>query len=94
MYISPTSISSPKDLALTCRAARKGLGLTQEKLAAQSGVTRLFIVKLEQGESSPDLTRVASVLAILGLDIQIASRRNNAIPPQSVQGPIPKHGVR
>ncbi len=58
------------------RAARKEQGLTQEQLAAMSGVGRRFIIELEDGKESCHLGKVLHVLLTLGIDVQLKSRHD------------------
>lgn len=53
------------------RQVRKEHGLTQEQLAAISGVGVRFVRELEQGKESCHLGKVITVVAMLGMDIQI-----------------------
>lgn len=53
------------------RQVRKEHGLTQEQLAAISGVGVRFIRELEQGKESCHIGKVITVVAMLGMDIQI-----------------------
>ena len=53
------------------RQTRKGQGLTQEQLAAVTGVGARFIRELEQGKESCHIGKVMMVLAMLGLEIHI-----------------------
>ena len=53
------------------KAARKEQGLTQEQLAAVSGVGTRFIRELEQGKTSCHIGKALTVVAMLGLDITI-----------------------
>lgn len=54
------------------RQVRKEHGLTQEQLAAISGVGVRFVRELEQGKESCHIGKVITVVAMLGMDIQIS----------------------
>lgn len=68
-------IDSPIDLGKAVRAARLELGLTQDDLALASGTGRRFIVNLESGKATVRFDSVLSVLAALGLRIELHSGR-------------------
>ena len=53
------------------KTARKEQGLTQEQLAAVSGVGTRFIREFEQGKASCHIGKALTVVAMLGLDITI-----------------------
>ena len=59
------------------RRARKGMGLRQDELAAAAGVGLRFLVELERGKPTVQLGRTLSVLAAVGLDLQVVTR----LPP-------------
>jgi y4mF family transcriptional regulator len=50
--------------------------LTQPQLAAAAGVGLRFLVELERGKPTVRLDRMLAVLDALGLEIQIAPRRD------------------
>lgn len=52
------------------RQARKEQGLTQEQLAATTGVGVRFIRELEQGKESCHIGKSLTVVAMLGIDIE------------------------
>lgn len=52
------------------RQARKEQGLTQEQLAATTGVGVRFIRELEQGKESCHIGKALTVVAMLGIDIK------------------------
>ena len=53
------------------RQARKEQGLTQEQLAATTGVGVRFIRELEQGKESCHIGKALTVVAMLGIDIEV-----------------------
>jgi y4mF family transcriptional regulator len=53
------------------RQARKEQGLTQEQLAAITGVGVRFIRELEQGKESCHIGKALTVVAMLGIDIEV-----------------------
>lgn len=50
---------------------RREQKLTQEQLAAISGVGVRFVRELEQGKESCHIGKVLTILSMLGLDVQI-----------------------
>lgn len=64
-------ILSPRKLGRAVRAKRKADGLTQAKAAALCGVGVRFISDLENGKSTVELGKVLSVLAGLGLTVDV-----------------------
>lgn len=73
-------IGSPKDLGRVVRDQRKGVGLTQVRLAELSGVSPRFIIELEGGRPTTGFGLVLRVLSTLGLDVEVTTRL--AAPPK------------
>jgi HTH-type transcriptional regulator / antitoxin HipB len=73
----------PSSIGEAVRRARKGMGLRQDELAAAAGVGVRFLVELERGKPTVQLGRTLSVLAALGLDLQVVTRLStpNPAPP-------------
>lgn len=69
-------VRSPRDVGALVRDRRKALGVSQEALAAQVGVSRRWIVALEGGKPTVELGLVLRVLAALGVWL-----RSDAAPP-------------
>lgn len=67
-------ISDTKELGHILRTFRKAQNLTQEQLAAQSGVGVRFLRELESGKPGCQIGKALSVLAMLGLEMRIAPR--------------------
>lgn len=70
--------SSTKELGQLIRAERKAQGLTQEQLAAISGVGIRFVRELEQGKESCQLGLAIKVMQTLGLRLSVAARSERA----------------
>lgn len=51
------------------RALRAENGLTLDQLAAESGVSRAMISRIERGEASPTASLLARICAALGLSL-------------------------
>ena len=64
-------IETMYDMGLVIRQRREALGLSQEQLAARTGVSRSWLAKVETGKMSFDLRRVLMVLDALGLHLEV-----------------------
>ncbi|GHB49988.1 hypothetical protein GCM10007094_44030 [Pseudovibrio japonicus] len=67
-------ISDTVALGKVIRQARKQQSLTQEQLAALSGVGPRFLRELEHGKETSRIGLVFAVLNTLGLSVQITGR--------------------
>lgn len=65
------NIQAAKDLGALVRDRRHQLDLTQQKLADQVGVSRVWIVALEQGKPSAQMELVLRTLRELGLTLRV-----------------------
>jgi y4mF family transcriptional regulator len=68
------TISDSQSLGVLIRAERKTQGLTQEQLAALSGVGIRFVRELELGKESCRLGLTLAVMKTLGLRVNVSSR--------------------
>lgn len=59
----------PADLGAAIRARRRALGLTQAVLAERAGVSRQWLVAVEQGHGRAELGKVTAVLEAAGLTL-------------------------
>jgi len=73
-------MSTPSDIGLAIRRARKEMGLRQDELAAAAGVGLRFLVELERGKPTVQLDRALRVLQAIGLDLQIVDRGSTSEP--------------
>ena len=62
-------IRTPKELGALVRARRKELGWSQQRLADESGVKRLWIVHFESGKPTVQLGLVFRALRAVGLTL-------------------------
>jgi HTH-type transcriptional regulator/antitoxin HipB len=60
-----------KDLGALIRDRRNELGITQEELAEQVGVSRVWIVAVEKGKSSAQVDLVLRTVRQLGLVLRV-----------------------
>ncbi|HET7630888.1 MAG TPA: helix-turn-helix domain-containing protein [Gemmatimonadaceae bacterium] len=67
-------IRSATELGHLAREARRSQGLTQAQLAARVGASRKWIIDLEGGKRTADLSLVLRTLNILGLDLDVTPR--------------------
>lgn len=68
------SVTDSSSLGALIRAERKAQGLTQEELAALSGVGVRFVRELELGKDSCRVGLALNVMKTLGLRVNVASR--------------------
>lgn len=61
-------------LGCILKQVRKEQGLTQEQLAATTGVGVRFIRELEQGKESCHIGKALTVVSMLGIDIMIGGQ--------------------
>lgn len=66
-------VNAPIDLGLVIRARRKQLGLDQRALAERVGVSRQWIIAIEQGKPSAELGLVLRTLRELGVRLEVSS---------------------
>ena len=64
-------IRTPKEIGLLIRDRRRQLDLTQDQLAQRIGVSRPWIVQLEQGKETAQLGMVLSVLNDLDVPLHV-----------------------
>jgi y4mF family transcriptional regulator len=68
-------ISSVADLGAVVRAAREGMGLTQQQFADLAGVGRRFVSELENGKATSEFGLVLQVCRAAGVDVFARKRR-------------------
>lgn len=66
---------TPAEIGSIVRTTRKASGLRQDELAGVAGVGLRFIVDLEAGKPTTQLSKVLHVLATLGCSIDITPPR-------------------
>lgn len=64
-------IKTAKEIGLLVREQRKSRGWTQDIFAQKLGVSRLWVVQMEQGKSTAQIGLVLRALNELGLPMQI-----------------------
>lgn len=73
-------ISTTRALGALIRELRRERGLSQEDLAATVGVSRQWIIGLEQGKARA-LGLVMRTLAALGLALEVVELQDRTTPP-------------
>jgi HTH-type transcriptional regulator / antitoxin HipB len=66
------TIKSIHDAAATVRGRRQLLGLSQDQLAKQAGVSRKWVYEFEGGKSRAEFSLVLRVFLELGLQLSVA----------------------
>ena len=79
-------VRSPAEFGHLARDARHRLALTQAQLAERVGVSRKWIVDLEAGKRTTDLSLVLRTLNVLGLELDVRPRSGSpaldaVVPP-------------
>lgn len=80
-------LNTVEQLGKRVRETRKAQGITQEELAATSGVGVRFIRELEQGKTSCHVGKVFEVVHMLGQEFFIESRENIYYKKNLIQDP-------
>ncbi|MFT4187995.1 MAG: helix-turn-helix domain-containing protein [Aeromicrobium sp.] len=65
------AISTVADLGNSVRTARHDRGLSQAELARRSGVSRAWLIRLEDGHPRAELVKVLAVLDTLGQRVEV-----------------------
>ena len=79
-----STISTPKDIGQTIRSRRKQLGWDQAKLADQVGVSRQWIINIEQGKPRAEIGLILRTLHVLNLPIYIGTVSNTEVADKKV----------
>ena len=69
-------IRTPQDLGLILRQKRRQLGLSQTALAVRVGVSRQWLVGVEQGKPTAEIGLILRTFGALGLSISIETSAN------------------
>ncbi|MCK4425157.1 MAG: helix-turn-helix transcriptional regulator [Deltaproteobacteria bacterium] len=68
------SESAKTSLAITLSRARRNLNMTQKKFAEKLGKSQPYIAKLESGDANPTIGAIGSMLAVVGLSLEIDTK--------------------
>lgn len=84
-----------KALSPNLKWARKRLGMTQDQVAALSGVAQPIISRLESGkESNPSLDIARRLARVLGVSIDFLAESWDREEPSIAPAPAPKRARR
>jgi HTH-type transcriptional regulator/antitoxin HipB len=75
-----------KQIGELVKATRKSLAVTQKDLALTSGTGLRFIIELEQGKPTCQLSKVLTVLNTLGITIKLTPPATDKNPGRTTQG--------
>ncbi|GEA85078.1 hypothetical protein GCM10009774_03350 [Cellulomonas gelida] len=81
-FMAGIPLTTPAQIGATILSARRREGLTQAQLAERAGVSRRWLISLEQGQSErAELGKILDTLDALGLDLSVtpARRRSNEL---------------
>ena len=73
------------NLIAELQAARKRLGLKQQELAEQAGLSRMTVQRIESGAIDPRLSTLAEMARVLGLELVAVAAEQPAQPDQAAQ---------
>lgn len=73
-----------REIGLRIREARRAQNLRQDELAIASGVSTKTIHNIEHGYSGTGLDTIIQVLSVLGLDLDLITRRPS-LPADSAE---------
>lgn len=72
--VTQVIIRKPRELGYIVRELRVSRRITQADLAARAGVSRKWIIDLESGKRTSDLTLVLRALNAMGLELEVTDR--------------------
>ena len=76
---------TPRQIGELVKATRKSLGVTQRDLAMTSGTGLRFIIELEQGKPTCQLSKVLTVLHTLGISVKLTPPVTDESPGQTLK---------
>lgn len=77
-----TTMTPERAFGAVVRAARRARGLSQERLALESGYDRSYIGELERGEKSPSLRTIFRLARVLEMPpSQLLARAEAGVHP-------------
>jgi HTH-type transcriptional regulator/antitoxin HipB len=72
-------VKTPMDVGHLVKDKRKKLGLTQELMAKKLGVSRLWLLQLEQGKTTVHLGMVLRALNDLGIMLEVDTSASSSV---------------
>ena len=79
---STVRIQTPEDVGRAIRARRTELGLDQGSLARRVGVSRQWIVEMEQGKPRAEVGLLLRTLSALRLEVTLEPAKAVAVAPE------------
>lgn len=73
-------LRTPRDVGLTIRERRRSLGLDQAELARRVGVSRQWVIGIEQGKARAELSLVLRTLDALGIALRTDDESGSSDP--------------
>jgi transcriptional regulator with XRE-family HTH domain len=67
-------VSNPAELGRALARLRRSRGLTQEQMAAETGVHRSYLARMEAGLSTEQVQRIFALLRESGYELAIVPR--------------------
>lgn len=67
--LPPTSTDGPSHIGVRLRAARRAVGMTLTAVAAEAGLTKGFLSRLERDEVSPSVTSLVTLCRVLRIPV-------------------------
>lgn len=87
-------MSALHEMASAVKARRDEMGLSQERLAQLSGLSRTTVNQLEQGSISDlSINRASRLLAVLGINLQLAGARRERPARRASMTPLERAAV-
>lgn len=65
-----TTVDVSKKLGKKIRKIRKERGISQEKLALDSGLNRAYVGYIERGERNPSIKTIGKICRVLRIDLE------------------------
>jgi HTH-type transcriptional regulator/antitoxin HipB len=75
---------TPRDIGLIMRERRRVLAWGQQELASRVGVSRQWVVDVEQGKPGTEIGLVLRALSALEIDVLLESPESSAKKPRAV----------
>jgi HTH-type transcriptional regulator/antitoxin HipB len=69
--------STPREIGLVIRRARRDKGWSQAELADRAGVGRPWLSELERGKPNAQVGRIMAVIRALGMTVEIVPARES-----------------
>lgn len=75
------ALTTPSQIGAAIRSARTRADLTQSELAERAGVSRRWLISVEQGQAErAELGKILDTLDTLGLELTVSRAQNHGDP--------------